>query len=254
MKTNKNERGSLTVEACLSFTVFMMIMFSLIFLIRIVYVYGLIQHAITQTAKELSSYSYLYQVSGISDIDKAITGSTSAGVDNFNAKTSAVVDAYSAFMSVGESVSSSGDISNIIENIDGTIADIDKMKDSFGTAADAVVDMVSNPVDTVKSIGAVFAKGVSENIKTFLGGEIVKYMAAEYIQSPKYSDANDRLLKLQVIGGINGLDFSSSKFFTDGADIDIVVCYSIKPLMPINILPELNLVNRVSVRGWGIGS
>jgi hypothetical protein len=36
-------------------------------------------------------------------------------------------------------------------------------------------------------------------------------------------------------------------------DIDIVVCYSIDPLVPLKVLPDLNLVNRVYIVGWGRG-
>ena len=54
---------------------------------------------------------------------------------------------------------------------------------------------------------------------------------------------------LRVIGGLKGIDLSSSKFFENGTTIDIVACYTIDPLLPIKILPELNLCNRATVRG-----
>ena len=39
--------------------------FSVIFLIRTAYTYSLIQHAISETASEMASAGYIYQVSGI---------------------------------------------------------------------------------------------------------------------------------------------------------------------------------------------
>ena len=45
----------------------MMIVVTFLYIMRIVYAYGLIQHAVAPTAKELSMYSYLYQVTGMND-------------------------------------------------------------------------------------------------------------------------------------------------------------------------------------------
>lgn len=66
-KQNKNNKGVLTVEATISYTIFMMVILTILFLMRIVYAYGLMQHADQSTAKELSTYTYLYQVSGAKD-------------------------------------------------------------------------------------------------------------------------------------------------------------------------------------------
>ena len=59
MKKCRKQRGALTIEASISYSIFMMIVVTFLYIMRIVYAYGLIQHAVAQTAKELSMYSYL---------------------------------------------------------------------------------------------------------------------------------------------------------------------------------------------------
>ena len=50
-------------------------------------------------------------------------------------------------------------------------------------------------------------------------------------------------------GGLKGIDLSGSSFFEDGNAIDIVACYTIDPLFPLDIVPEINLMNRAYVIG-----
>ena len=52
MKKCRKQRGALTIEASISYSIFMMIVVTFLYIMRIVYAYGLIQHAVAQTAKE----------------------------------------------------------------------------------------------------------------------------------------------------------------------------------------------------------
>ena len=45
------------------------------------------------------------------------------------------------------------------------------------------------------------------------------------------------------------MNFSASIFFEDGQTIDLVVCYTLDPILPIDLMPELNLMNRATIRG-----
>ncbi len=62
MDRKNGQKGALTIEASISYSIFLMIIVTILYIMRIVYAYGLMQHAVSQTAKELSMYAYLYQV------------------------------------------------------------------------------------------------------------------------------------------------------------------------------------------------
>lgn len=255
----EKNKGVLTIEACLSFTCFAMIMFTILFLMRIVYTYEVIQHSITQTAKELSTYSYLYKATGADEINKTIYENTKAGVENYDEKVGKITESYTSLMNFeGEVSQLSGSVENqnlgeIQKQFQETNESYEDLESKYPDSIQAIKDIVSDPKKSLKSIVDVLAEGANNNGKTFVGGKIVQYMSAKYISSPDGSieSANNKLTRLRVIGGVNGLDFSQSKFFPDGSeDIDIVVCYTIDPIMPIDVLSKINLVNRVKVRAW----
>ena len=72
----QREKGALSIEASISYSVFLMVLVTVLYIMRIVYAYGLIQHAVCQTAKELSMYSYIYQAAGLGQLNQDIAGAT----------------------------------------------------------------------------------------------------------------------------------------------------------------------------------
>lgn len=217
MMGKSGQKGVLTVEASISYSIFLMIVVTVLYLMRIVYVYGLVQHAAGQTAKELSMYSYLYQVAGINDLNQQITGATGSRTEQFNQDMDDVVQFYEEF--------SSG---NLNASYNGT----------------------TDPEELLKNIGAAMLGEAKREANQQLFEAAARPLLESYIGADANGNGADHRLKaLRVIGGISGLNLSSSSFFEDGATIDLIVCYTIDPIMPIDILPELNLANRACVRG-----
>lgn len=219
MEKRKKQEGALSIEASISYSLFLMIMVTILYLMRIVYVYGLVQHAVSQTAKELSMYSYLYQVGGLNDLNQQIAGATADRTKQFNGDVEDVIQFYNEF--------SSG---NVSASYNGT----------------------TDPREIFKNIGAALLGEAGKEINHQLFEAAARPMLESYIGADAQGNGADaRLQALQVVGGINGLNFGSSRFFEDGATIDLIVCYTIDPIMPVDILPELNLANRACIRGMG---
>lgn len=217
MKKQRNNKGALTIEASISYSIFLMVVVSVLYIMRIVYVYGLVQHAVGQTAKELSMYSYLYQVSGINDLNSQVNGATQGRTVKFNEDMGELIGFYEKF--------SSGDFS---ASYDGT----------------------TDPKEILKNIGAAVLGEAGREVNQQLFELAARPMIAGYIGADsKGNGADARLRALRVVDGIQGLNLGNSSFFEDGQTIDLVVCYTIDPLMPIDILPNMNLANRAYVRG-----
>ncbi|WP_026476477.1 endonuclease toxin domain-containing protein [Alkaliphilus transvaalensis] len=68
----KNTKGSVTVEAALVLPILICAVITIGFFSKIYYVNEIIHHAMTETANELSSVSYLYYVSGLSDLQEEL--------------------------------------------------------------------------------------------------------------------------------------------------------------------------------------
>ena len=171
-------------------------------------------------------YSYMYYVSGTSDLYNDLQNATSGRKDQFNTDADSIVKLYETFES-------------------GNTEDL----------KDYSYEGSTDPKDLLKDvIGAMMneAAGEAHNQAWSL---IVRPMMAGYIGADsRGNSADSRLKALRVIGGLSGIDLSSSRFFENGSTIDIVACYTIDPIFPIKILPELNLCNRAVVAGMSGGS
>lgn len=254
----KREKGSLTVEACIALTIFFMIFITILYIMRIVFAYGIMQHALTQTAKEFSTYSYYYAISGMADINGQIQSSTSAGGSDFNTNVSNIVNVYDAFNTLGGSVkeasedASSGDLSKTLSSMKDVSGNYKNFESAAKNAKSTIKSIAEDPVAAIKSVGSVLLNGGNEAVKTYLCGEISRGLMSKYIASGGYEQANTRLKNLRIVGGLDGVDFSASKFWSSGAqnEIELVVCYTIDPVFPFDIIDELHFMNKVRVRGW----
>lgn len=217
MEKEKKKKGALSIEASISYSVFLMVMVTILYIMRIVYVYGLVQHAVSQTAKELSMYSYLYQVGGLNDLNMQIAGATAKRTKQFNGDVGEILQFYDEFTS-----------GNVSASYEGT----------------------TDPREIFKNLGAALLGQAGKELNHQLFEAAARPMIESYIGADANGrGADERLRALQVVDGLQGLNFNSSRFFEDGETIDLIVCYTVDPIMPVDILPELNLANRACIRG-----
>lgn len=75
------------------------------------------------------------------------------------------------------------------------------------------------------------------------GNGLIKYAVKDKLNLDKFN-------KSCIVGGFDGIDFGDSKILQDNDDIDIVARYRIK--IPIHIfdLFDMDMVQRVKLRGW----
>lgn len=213
----QREKGALSIEASISYSIFLMVLVTVLYIMRIVYAYGLIQHAVCQTAKELSMYSYVYQAAGLGQLNQDIAGATGDRTEQFNADAEDIVDFYEEF--------SSG---NLSAGYEGT----------------------TSPAEILKNVGAAAMNQAGKGANQLLFETAARPLLAGYIGADsRGNSADERLKALRVTGGLGGLNLSSSSFFEDGQTIDLVVCYTIDPVMPLDILPSMNLASRAYIRG-----
>jgi len=267
----KKSKGALTVEACLAFTISMFVMILLMFFIKVVYVHATIQHAITQAANDVASYSYVYSISPFAVINDTIVDSTSDNIDTLNNDIGDLVGVYDSvvqfkedaaftynntkdFASGMSDIGGIGDIQNSINQAQGiydsaiaTGKSAKEAVESIKTGANTVKDMISDPKALLKNIISVFASTANEEIKTFLGTQLVKSFMTNYLTD---GDINSKMAAMQIVGGFDGIDFSGSRFFADKENISIVACYQIESVVPDWILKDMYLINRAYIRGW----
>lgn len=218
-QNERKDRGSLTVEAILFLIPFMCAFLTLINVARYVQSEMLIHHAITQTAKQISTYSYILTKTEIT----ATMQNTNKKSGEFISDTKKAVDSVTDFIGAVGEMGSSGDLSTGIDNV------ITKAN----TADETLTEYFSDPKEIMYGALAVVKSEGRKEVMTWAVGGITRGCIKETVS--KVSDDPDKYLKnIGIVDGMAGLDFSKSKWVTNEggkADIEIVVTYSLKNLL-----------------------
>lgn len=220
-KKNKNNRnrGSLTVEAVLFLIPFMFAFLTLINAARFVQAEVIVHHAITQTAKQISTYGYVLNKAGISSRIQ----STHEKSQKFENDVNNAVDSIQNFADAMGNVGSSGNYVNDIGNAIST----------GHATAETLSNFFSDPKAIANGIFSAAKSGFEKTITTAITGALA-YTSIKNSISMLTDDPNKFLSDIGIVGGMSGLNFSQSKWCsnTEGkADIKIVVTYRMKNLL-----------------------
>lgn len=217
------ERASVTVEAAIVFPVFICLIISIIFIIKVVYVHGLIQHAISETANQIADMGYVFYISGAGDIHNNFRDGMDSRAELFRRHSADIMDSLDKL---------------------GGISGSKKIEDT-------IEEIAENPMEELKSIGFAIVSEAFSDIKTQVFLPAVRLNLKKYLKSEDDTDINTKLLGLNIENGFNGLDFSESSFLENqNNDIDIIVKYKMSLPLPVKLFPKILIVQRASARIW----
>ncbi len=264
MEVFGRKEGSLTVEAAVALPVFVCVIMSIAFFIKVVYVHELIQHTISETANQLSTYSYIYSASGIKEMHDQTVDELNIQKEKLREQAAVLVDCADAVRAfpgeVGEAVSGAEEtienpsVGQAVEDLEELSRPVNELVEKFKKTQKVVEEIAGDPKGEFGSLVCVFARAGMEDLKAELLLEpLSKALMVKYLGGKSVEEANRRLLSLNVVNGLDGLDLSGSRLFEDKENIELVVRYRIKPSLPINLLPELQVVQRAYVRAWTDG-
>lgn len=217
----RRERGSLTVEAILFLIPFMCAFLTLINAARYVQAEMLIHHAITQTAKQVSTYSYILTKA---EITKNMQETNQKSKD-FQKKSEDMIGSVTNFVSAVGELGSGDDL----------LTEIDDVVDEGKNASDTVTEYFSDPEEIMNGALAMVKSNGERAVTTLVVGSIARGNIKKSLE--KVTDDPDRYLKnIGIEDGMAGLDFSRTCFLTNGTDdgkgnVDIVVTYQLKNLL-----------------------
>ena len=253
------ESGMMVVEAVLSFTVFVVTVAAIVYLITIFMLHNRIQFAINSAAHELASYSYIYQVLGIRGAGQQVESDGAAYVGAIDNTASQLVDTLNKIENLRGSAAGVQQSVNTLSpsEIQASLQvfgqDVSDTWASVGESASQITALAKNPGDLLVGMIYMAADVAATEAKRAFATFAAKGMTEKYLAVGEAS-ADAYLRQMGVKEGYGGLDFSGSTMFCD-ADrrmIDIVVEYDIDLTFLQLIVPDarLHMVQRVSVAGW----
>ena len=262
-RKQQNEQGMMVVEAVLSFTVFMMVVAFIVYLTTIFVVHNKIQFAINSTAKEIASYTYLYEALGLRAAEKSVENTFDPYAEDVNDTITQVSDSMNKIQSL---IGSGSDTVDGLKTLDNPQELMDAWE-QIGDLADQTGDAVESSKKSIETIKEAFSDPKSLLIGiVYLGVSEAEYelnklcakfaaegMTEKYLKQDGMT-ADEYLTKVGVKNGYEGLDFGGSTLFVDEDErlIDIVVEYDLDLGLFRFIMPQdsIHVVQRVTVPAW----
>jgi hypothetical protein len=182
----KNKKGSLTLEAAISLPIFMCVFLTIAFFMRVVYIQNNVQYALNGAANELSTYSYLYSVSGFQELNDSVSGEMNKYGERASNHTKQLLEAFDA---MGDNLqkgldSVEGGLKNgDPEQIENLKELYNQSKISAGTVKNVLNEVEDDPKSEFVSIASLFLGAGYENIKGELSEPLIKFFMAKYLDN-----------------------------------------------------------------------
>lgn len=240
----KQERGSMTVEAALFLVAFLAAFLTIINFGRLAKVQIVMQHALNNTAMQISQYGYILTRTGMADeINK-----TSEDAKKFKS------DADTVATSVMELSDAIGSVAGNAANGNISIDDIEDLIGAVNGSQDAInigKEYFKNPKGLLTGLLAVGKDEIGNQVRTLIVSRIAESQIESYIEKLS-SDPDKYLENLGIVEGLEGLDFSKSTLLADGSkDVNIVIKFKVSNKMfPMFDFGEHDMYLSASTRIW----
>ena len=256
----EEQKGMMVVEAVITFTVFLMVVIAIIYLINVFIIHNKIQFAMNTAAHELASYSYIYQALGIRGAEQQIDADGKPYTTPIDDTATQVVDTLNNIQTLSKSASntatavkqlevSQNSIKDAYNSAKQTYEDGKATVESTKKSVQQVTDLFSDPQSLLVGVIYMGASGASYAVKS-VGAQA----AASVLTKQHLGDNADEVLRAYgVKDGASGLDFSGSTMYCDKDKkmIDFVVQYDIDMSFIRFVMPkDIHVVQRVTVPAW----
>ena len=270
----KGKDGSITVEAAIILPIFMCVMLTFGFLIKVFYVHEIFHHAITEAASEMSIFSYAYYAGGLYQLQKEIDEGLDRNAEEMEEKIKSGKDYYEGLKDTSQRLLDRKDktlqdleelkghiaenefdaaiqlLGAAVEDLKGSKAELQELLEALKGFQQLIGEAYENPEAELGGWLALLGKEAWKDSKTLLGNALVGELIKKHLLAMGEVDTNKKLSRLNVVDGVEGIDFSESSFLDGNENIVIVIKYRLQVPLPINILGEIPMRQRVMARAW----
>lgn len=258
------QRGSATLEAVVGFTAFLLAIFTILGMVNFCRAQMLVAAAMDAAAKEMAQYSYFYEMSGLRKLEGKLDTNGEKGRDNINSIIGTVDTLYGSITgAVDQTVQEknnvqnminagqldTGAINNSIQNIENSAMGISQ---GITGVTEAFRDVGNDPLLYMRSIVALLGSEGMEGAKRAIAVPLTRSFVAKHFGDTT-EEANARLKALGIENGLDGMNFSMCKLFSDEnqRDIELAVFYKVKLVQVFDwVLLEAKVSKVSACRAW----
>lgn len=248
------ERGAIVVEATISLSVFIFVIYTLLSVVNIYYVQAKMNTALTIAAKEISQYSYLYYKLGIDGFDETMSDGTE---DAKSTATSTIdgVDSLISSLSDAEDGAESGDFDSMISSIESGVDDASSLVSMYQE------QIGDDPMQFIIGMGKLAGNEIWEEVKSVVGAAMANMYMQKNLMEFDGDSADAFLKRHNVVDGVEGLDFEYTSILDtestgdDGQSgmVQLVVTYDVEVIKLLNLDITYTFRHCAQTRAWGNG-
>lgn len=244
----KKESGAVVIEATISLTVFIFMMFTILMMVDICYVQAKIGTSLDSAAKEISQYAYLYYKTNLDETQAKAAGNAASSKDTVKNTLSGVNEFINSMSEAGSSASS-GDFNGMMDSINSGTQSVNSIITMYGKELEDPKTFIMGMAGLVGSEGAEMAK--NELFGKLLGRSLMK----KNLVVSSGDNADNFLKRFNVVGGLDGLDFQYTSLMAYGETnvIRLVVTYEVKVIQFLNIDFKFKFTQTAKTHAWGNG-
>lgn len=257
-----DEQGAIVVEATLSLSAFMFFIVVVLSIVNICYAQSKIGVAVNSTAKEISEYSYLYEITGLRGKQAELYDKSMSAKETIDNTLTGVTTIFDSASSISDNVSNFS-IDNINDSLNNISGSVNQGKEGIKSIQDSIETIADDPKTFGLSVLSLIGNEMSEEVKSrVIAGPFSKLLCQKHLvdsNGGSYSDVKAKCnnflkyLRVEPKDGsyLDGLDFSDSVLFLNGSpDIMVVVHYRIKVLNLLGNDITLSFTQCGTTRGW----
>lgn len=256
----KKLKGSLTIEAAFVLPVFLFTIFSLIYLIKIVYIHEQVQFALNEAANEMAIGAYLLENGGLLDLQQETYNEAKSNIDVTVDALGTLIDTIDGLIEFDTSFEKeeSWFKSNPTEVDSSTISKLNQISKDFCSLKERIEEEVltvySGITNVIEAILVLTedSKQVIVSLGVAPGMEVVNNVIGSKIAAHlvNASITNEDYLSWHIINGKNGMDYSRSSFCLNDDNLNIVVSYQIEIPFLREVLKPINMTQAVKTRAY----
>ncbi|MCL2226601.1 MAG: hypothetical protein FWB97_03085 [Oscillospiraceae bacterium] len=223
-----DEKGYIVVETVCAFIPFVLLVVSILSLVNIVTLQARVHYALTQTAKTMSVYNYMLEVTGIANDLTALADKA----DKAPKAANELRDGVNAVLSGIESLSSIGEALGLLHSAD-----------------EAAVGDPRAVISQLLGIERFNLQGQAFNL-------LVRPLTMRYLKNGDMM-GEEYLRSVRVVGAGAGLDFARSELLDKDGNVRLTVEYEVEytfGALPLPFSPTLRITQTAVTKAWLNGS
>lgn len=255
------EKGAIVVEAVGSMSIFVFIMFTVLYLINVCYIQSKLSIALDSAAKQISQYSYIYYKFKLDEFQSEINQSVADEqklanntIDGIGTLIENISDTKATLQSLSQSDSMDAlqaAINDLGQNGQALSASRTEIRDLVTSWGDSIAD---DPKGFVMGMGKMAVNDLSEAGKAVLAQVFAAAIMKNNLVSTS-EDADAFLKSHGIVDGMKGLDFSFTHMMTYGTskDIQLVCTFDVQMIKLLDIDFKFHIRIKALTEAWGNG-